>query len=173
MYSGASGYGVDTKGDRLYRGLWAGKLSLTGALDWTYWRSCVDHTQPYNDLLPQTNRNNMTCWVFPGDNGPLSTPGWEGLREGVEDEKYIFTLNILIKKARASGDSDRIKTANQAEKFLNNIYSKLDTSRRPDNRAFTINLARDKIDISLFDKFRRTAAEYIIKLNKKCNCCSK
>jgi len=169
IYSGTSGYGIDPKGDRLCRGICAAKLGLDGALDWTYWRPAIDFNQPFNDLFPASDRNNMTCWVFPGEDGPLPSPGWEALREGIEDEKYIFTLNILIQKARKTKSKKLITLAQDAEKHLKKAYDQVDTSPRPDNNTFPMRLAADKLTADFFNEFRYGVAEYIIKLGKDLN----
>lgn len=163
MYSGTSGYGLDPVGDRLYRGVWASKLGLAGVLQWTYWRP-IDSNQPFNDLIG--SRNNLTCWVFPGKDGPLPSIGWEAAREGIEDEKYLFTLTDWIRRARQSGDRDIAALADDAQKYLSDLYAKVDTSPRTDNAEFPIRRACAKLGAKFFRQFRRQTAWHIKRLQR-------
>ncbi len=171
MYSGTSEYGRNGIGDRMYRGIWAAKLELEGVLDWTYWRPSLDHDQPFNDLVDIGSvRANFSCWVFPTSTGPLPTTGWESMREGIEDLKYIHTLQELIKERRqANGTDDQLAAA--AEAVLQNFFDQVDTSVRPrkpdggmDNSKFTISIAADKLTPAFFVDLRETLAEHIMKL---------
>jgi hypothetical protein len=171
MYSGTSEYGRNGIGDRLYRGIWAAKLELEGVLDWTYWRPSLDYEQPFNDLVDNGSvRPNFSCWVFPTGTGPLPTTGWESIREGIEDLKYIYTLQQLIKERRETNGTDD-KLATEAEAVLQKLFDQVDTSVRPrkpdgsmDNSKFTINIAKDKLTPAFFIELRDILAEHIMKL---------
>ena len=169
MYSGTSEYGAGGRGDRLYRGLWSEKLTLVGARDWTYWRPSLDYSPPFNDLIDNgSSRPNFSGWIFPTDNGPLPTTGWEAIREGVEDGRYIHALQQLIKERRKKiGDDDSL--SKEAEAFLKATLDRVDTSPRPrkpdgsaDNTKFPLRIAAEKIDPDFFDQVRREIAERII-----------
>lgn len=171
MYSGTSEYGRNGIGDRMYRGIWAAKLELEGVLDWTYWRPSLDYEQPFNDLVDIGSvRANFSCWVFPTSTGPLPTTGWESMREGIEDLKYIYTLQELIKERRESNVTDD-KLAAEAEAVLQKLFDEVDTSVRPrkpdgsmDNSKFSIRIAADKLTPAFFVDLRKTLAEHIMKL---------
>lgn len=165
QYSGAAGYGGDPLGDRLYRGLWSRYFDLDGALQWTYFRPAIDATQPYQDLFSNSNRNNMTMWSLPGLDGPIPTPGWEAMREGIEDERYVMTLQRLIGKALALNDPDIQALGIEAYQFLNTTLSQIDASPRADDSEFPIRRETKKLDATFFDDFRDKASEYIIDLN--------
>lgn len=165
QYSGTAAYGQDPRGDRMYRGLWTAKLGLLGVLQWTYWRPVLDTNKPFNDLVG--GRNNMTCWVFPGKDGPLPSLGWEAMREGTEDEKYYHTLTALIQQAGEAKNEDLRALAKDAERYLQQVCAQVDSSPRPDNKVFPIRRAADKLAPQFFDDFRRKAATYITKIEAK------
>jgi hypothetical protein len=159
MYSGTSGYGLDTKGDRFYRGFWAAALELEGALDWTYFRP-GNWTKPFNDLVGTGGRPNFDCWVFPGHDGPLPSPGWEGLREGDDDSNYLFTLNTLIQQAINSGNGVLITLALAAQNDLNQIINQIDTTILVSS-GFPVRNARDLLPTDFFQNSRWTIAQHI------------
>ena len=165
-YSGAAGYGLDPKGDRFYRGIWSVLFGFDGVLQWTYFRPVIDPTQPFNDLIPETNRNNMTCWVFPGEGGPLCSPGWEAMREGIEDQRYAVTLEALIAEAELYPDHAYLTSlAQQAQAFLDGVYGQVDLSPRVDDSEFVITREVNTLDIDYFDYFRSEAGEHIALLS--------
>lgn len=41
--------------------------------------------------------------TYPNSDGPLSTPTWEAIREGIEDHKLIYQLEKRISKLRKLG----------------------------------------------------------------------
>jgi hypothetical protein len=163
-YSGTAAYGLDPKGDRLYRGIWAAKIGLDGVLQWTYWHPVLDHGQPYNDLASPGNRNNMTCWVFPAEDGPLPSLGWEAMREGIEDGRYVFTLTTLIAHARQSGDADLRAAAEDAQQYLDSVFARIELSPRADNSLFVIRREAAKLDARFLDDCRRQMGRHIARL---------
>jgi hypothetical protein len=169
IYSGASGYGMDARGDRFWRGIWAKTLELEGALDWAYISTGVP-AQPFNDLILERHRDNFTCWVFPGDDGPIPTPGWEGLREGIEDWRYICRLEKLIEKAtEASGNPQLPILAMATRMMLETVLNDVDNKPIAHKKETVVNRERDEPpfdDPAFYDKFRRQMAGYILLLEK-------
>ena len=50
--------------------------------------------------------------------GVVSTLQLEGVREAVDDVRYLTTLKHAIEAAKKSGDPKRISLANESEKWL-------------------------------------------------------
>jgi hypothetical protein len=169
IYSGASGYGKDALGDRFYRGIWARTLQLDGALDWAY-ISMGTPSLPFNDLIEESHRDNFTCWVFPGDDGPIPSPGWEGLREGIEDWRYICRLEKLIAKADSSNVPQLKTLADEARNMLDNVFNDVDNSPIAHKKETVVNRERDKApfnDPTFYQPFRRQMADYILRMKKE------
>lgn len=164
QYSGTASYGADPIGDRLYRGLWTRLFDLDGALQWTYFRPNLDPTQPYQDLFPNSVRNNMTMWSLPGLDGPIPTPGWEAMREGINDERYFLTLQRLIGEALAIADQEVLGLGIEAQQFLNATLAEIDVSPRADDSEFPIRREAAELAPSFFDDFRTKATNYIVAL---------
>ena len=65
-----------------------------------------------------TERNEM--YTYPGLNGPIPTIQWEGVREGIDDLRYLQTLKYWVDIAdntQNAGDELK-KTADEARRLL-------------------------------------------------------
>ena len=105
------------------------------------WQNDYDGAMPYayqhsfgsawNDMDHEKMRDHM--FAYPTTNGVIDTIAWEGFREGVDDIRYINTLEEYVNKAkRKSKTSDR--TADIAGRYLqlikNNEVTDLDAMRK-------------------------------------------
>lgn len=107
------GWGRFNKSDRMTRGIYTWKTGAKGNFDWVY-------TWWIEPKVPPSWHPSFV-YVVPAPDGPLPTVAWEGIREGVDDLRYIYTLDRLIQKAKTSG-SERLKVeAAKAEADLNDI----------------------------------------------------
>ena len=61
-------------------------------------------------------------FVYPLATGPVPSVGWEAIREGIDDHKYISTLTRMIQKAKAAGHKE---AAQRAAKILKEITDKI------------------------------------------------
>ena len=95
-----------------------------GGLWW--WRNKFDGEHPYcysdgrhghiwNDFDHQKLRDHT--FVYPTVDGVIDTLCWEAHREGIDDVRYVTTLEKEIEKAPAH----RRDIANQAREWLNSI----------------------------------------------------
>jgi len=78
--------------------LWA--AGYDGSMNYEY-QSCGDH--PWDDFGGSGDYRNHT-FAYPGTPKPIDTIQWEGWREGVDDVRYVATLE------RAVADADLIDT---------------------------------------------------------------
>jgi len=62
-------------------------------------------------------------YVKPAPDGPVPTCAWEGVREGIDDARYAFTLQELIKEAKASGKPAAIAEADRAQRDLDDVMA--------------------------------------------------
>jgi len=107
------GWGRFNKIDRLNRGIYTWKTGAKGNYDWVY-------TWWIEPKVPPSWHPSFV-YVVPAPDGPLPTVAWEGIREGIDDLRYIYTLHQLIEKAKASKDSALMAEAAKAEEVLNDI----------------------------------------------------
>ena len=97
-------------------GLLLWKHRYDGAATWTY-LSTAGHT--WNDF--DNPRGRDYNFVYPTMDGVIDTVQWEGYREGVDDVRYVTTLEDAIRKAKASGDPKRVNAASTAERYLEEL----------------------------------------------------
>jgi hypothetical protein len=115
---------VDAETTRYYFGLWCWKTGLKGCSFWAY----SDWANPAGILdwdYIEKHLENMELpysFVYPLAAGPVPSVGWEAIREGIDDHKYISTLTKMIEKAKAAGHKE---VAQRAAKTLKEITDKI------------------------------------------------
>lgn len=86
---------VHAEMDRYYFGVWAWVSGVKGCSHWAYF-----------DAAPQLS------YIYPDpDKGPVPTVGWEAVREGIDDYRYLFTLRQWQAKAAKAGRTDLVDAA--------------------------------------------------------------
>lgn len=94
------GQEFDWMPSRNHVGLCFWKSKADGTAVWTYQRPSAD---PFNDLDGEVKDY---CMVFPPrkpGGKPVATLGWEGVREGWRDFRYVHTLEQTVAKAEKDG----------------------------------------------------------------------
>ncbi len=119
---------VDAINHRYYYGYWARKAGVKGCANWAYadphfhtrygnkltWEMLAEHQGEY---IP------YYCLAMPEPGGPVPTIGWESVREGIDDYRYLLTLRKLISQAKAQG---KTTAARGAEKVLQEVGRRID-----------------------------------------------
>jgi len=158
-------------------GLWVWKAGIKGAANWAYSFAANPSGIMDWDYIDQhlQDMEMRTCFVYPSVEEPVPSIGWEGIREGIDDYRYIRMLTKLIEQARAAG---REELAQGAEKTLKEIKGKIriealgkavragDTSGRRSGYAFDKPSPQSNISKEDYNKFRYEIACEIIKLRK-------
>ena len=75
----------------------------------------------WNDFDHRTYRAHTIA--YPTVDGVVDTIAWEGYREGVDDVRYVTTLQSAIEAARKSDDPTRQRKADAAEEYLRELKS--------------------------------------------------
>ena len=114
VYFYTSAYDGDRLPDRLrfLNGLFLFKSGATALFYWHYQYPVGD---PLNDLDGATCDYNL---CHPSAAGPISTLGWEAIREGNNDVAYLHCLTHGIGRARSSGNAEAQAVAERAEQWL-------------------------------------------------------
>ena len=162
-----TGYHVETM--RFAAGLYMLWSNADGLLSWAYsWGDA----KPYDDY---SGKSGDTIFFYPPRGKRKGGPalGWEGLREGIDDYRYVRTLMNLIEKAGPG------RVAQQAKQELESWLARLDLSRLRTNRSmqgnWTVQAAGPegqpavggsfKIDVGIsfedYDRFRSMCARHI------------
>ncbi len=64
------------------------------------------------------------------DGTPMSVTIWESYREGHDDYRYVYTLEQLIARARASGNADAVAAADEARRELDYVWNAIEVQDR-------------------------------------------
>ncbi len=89
------------------------------------WRMGYSCLIPWHYQAPASNSNPFCdfdglygdwCLAYPGPDGPIPTQRWEGVREGIDDGRYVYTLEARLAEARRTGRNAAAAAA--AEKLL-------------------------------------------------------
>jgi len=97
------------------------KFGLDGMTEWTYY-GAASMGDGYDQL-----RNKEGCsYAYVDDAGRLlSTVTWEGVREGINDARYVAALRKLIERAQSSTSPEHQRLAREAGQQLESIIEEL------------------------------------------------
>lgn len=143
--------------DRLMNGLvlWYG--GFTGAAPWMYGSPMED----WDDWEKNPYGYRKYSYVYPGDDGPITTRQFEGFREGADDIKYLEMLANRV--AALAGRKDQLDEPTRAawqaaDKLLNNPPKPL----QGNISALTAN-----VDGKMLADFRTQVADLLVKLTNE------
>ncbi|MAE67694.1 MAG: hypothetical protein CMJ18_25855 [Phycisphaeraceae bacterium] len=165
MYSGPSGYGMAPLEDRLYRGLYVRRMNLSGAGEWVYqWplRLRSEPDDPCRDFTLRGPHGNSWDYCLPGRDGPIPSLGWEAYREGINDGRYIATLEEAAARAEATDDRAMREAASAARTYLERFLARIDLSPAPS--TFGTRREAAKFTNAEIDAFRGEVARHILVL---------
>jgi hypothetical protein len=81
-------------------GFGAWKWNVDGVVPWTFQMTQGCNGNPFTVL-----DGDEVMVAYPGVDGPIPTPTWEIVREGINDYKHIFQLKRLIMEQKAEGNA--------------------------------------------------------------------
>jgi glycosyltransferase involved in cell wall biosynthesis len=113
IYGNGIVFGTDPVNSRFSAGFYAWKAGLDGVTAWTY------------PLSGKRSMDRVTGWRPPeiaSDGKPVPTVVWEALREGIDDRRYIETLEQSIRKAQKDGKSE---AAANGKETLNHVAEQM------------------------------------------------
>ncbi len=112
-------------------------LWKTGAKSVVTWTFCRVHEDPFNDfdglqdnsIEPKDQVTAYPEFLKPNDwstyQGAIPTLAWEGIREGVNDYRYLATLSSLIAQAQESKQISTNDAASRAQETLNTLIDSI------------------------------------------------
>ena len=147
---------VAAETNRYYFGVWAWISGVKGCSHWAYF-----------DGAPSLS------YVYPSQDEIIPTIGWEAIREGIDDYRYLTTLKKIMEQARSLGKEDIIKDAEK-------IFTEVTTMVTMDNYGAAYHKAmRSGVDtayqrprvepdlpIQQYDKLRLKIAREIEKISR-------
>ncbi len=130
-------------------------------MDWVYFTLSNDE-HLYDDLIDPQGRPNHRGWVVPTRGGPLPTLSWEATREGIDDGRYLFTLQSLTETARNHDDPKVTAAARKADDTIRRLHALVDASPFGDRYPFFRTC--DDLSVASLDEFRYSVARHIVAL---------
>ena len=136
---------------RYIYGYYTWRQDLDGMNSWGPGTTENSRGNPYEDLDHELTDYALT---YPHAGGPLATPNWEALREGIDDIRYVYQLEKLCSRMAVKKPAE---TAN-AVKFLDSIRDLCDFDDR--------NIINDfgEWTPERFESLRNQVIEWILKL---------
>ena len=125
---------------RYYMGLWLDRSGMDGSCTYAY-QHCVGSA--WNEFDSQSMRGHV--FAYPTVDGVVDTIQWEGMREGVDDVRYLTTLRKAIERARHSWSWLRRRRAHESELWLKALDIEGDLSdlrRQMQERIVALGAAR-------------------------------
>jgi len=136
---------------RYIYGYYTWRQNLDGMSSWGPGTTQNSRGNPFEDLDSQ-----FSDWFifFPHPGGPLPTPNWEAVREGIDDIRYVYQLEKLCSQKSA----EQPEEVAMAEQFLDEIRSMCDFDDREIRDDF------GDWTPERFNALRKQVIEWIIKL---------
>ena len=164
-YNGAARYGLDPKSDRYWYGLWNAKVGCKVLTSWTYqWLSGAKARSPYDAFCGLAGNGAGYYYSYPTTDGLLPSIGWEGVREGIDDARYIHTLRQWVERAQRSGSDTAKQLAQGALRDLDEVLDSLDINQANDTSAVAMRTQADSMAGAEFERCRRLWASHILRL---------
>jgi len=131
------------------------KAGVKGRLQWHYRSGLRGTCDPNNWLTSSTY-----AMVDTTPDGVLPTRDWENVREGVDDARYVRTLEQWIARAKKTGEPAARRAADRAQRTLDWILNR--TQVRLDYYTAEVGYW----DPPVFDKLRRRIAAEIVNVRE-------
>jgi len=116
IYPGSALVSKNLSYTRYVFGFGAWRWEVDGVVPWTFQMSQGCNGNPFTVL-----DGPEVMVAYPGINGPIPTPTWEVIRDGINDYKYIYLLKRLISAAKGRGDTKASLIEEKLEQFKENL----------------------------------------------------
>jgi hypothetical protein len=122
--------------------------SYVGIAPWTFQTSENASGDPYTDLDTSRGRPEVML-AYPGTDGPMLTPEYEAIREGIDDGKYAHVLELRIAGAQSSSVPQLQELAQQAEAAYQEILDGIGSA-----------------DLEQMDEYREAITSWILAIDE-------
>ena len=165
---------VDAENARYYFGWYCWKAGIKGSALWAY----SDPGSTRADAWPMALKNLAEtelhyAFVRPTEEDLVPTVGWEAVREGIDDHRYLATLQHAIRAAQEAGETE---ATTQAQHTLDTITEEItlagyragirggDASNLRLGTHYDRTSPQPELPQDGYNRWRRRLAEAIIKL---------
>lgn len=166
LYANSTLMGNGTSFSRFFFGYWPWSQSLDAMMAWTY--PSGPKRFPENHDGSGEGPLNLTDGYLGSDGRPVPVIQWELAREGVDDQRYLVTLQHLTDRARKGGSAEGERAAAEADHFLSGLRASISA----DAHAYTFEdpatfepVASSGWDAAHFEATRRRSFELVKKLD--------
>jgi hypothetical protein len=154
LYCYSGGYGLNPAQVRVQSGFYYWKIDARWLGFWVY---CWPKGDPWFDL---DNDMRETGFVFPGEEGPVPTIQYEALREGIDDLKYLYTLDQLVGCAARHPDPAARRAATDAAMLVADQLAQLPFD------GSELGAAVEALPPETWDAWREAVAAQIVRLRE-------
>lgn len=107
------------------------KIGFEGLWPWAYQSPSGSYDTPFDGDYPD-------CLIaYPDIDKPVSTVQYEAIRQGIDDGRYLYTLQSLIAQARKSRNPKLMQAAGDAELAIENAMTPMPLEyRKPEANAW-------------------------------------
>ena len=161
--------GCQPRNDRYFAGYFTWSAGLRGNWQWCYTEDGSARVNAKGEIEVKNVAYEdpwYAMYLLPSPDGPIPTLGWEARREGVDDYRYLRTLQECVEKAGA--DSRDVRAARA---FLDDVRRR---THRPPLRPMASypaicyeRLTHPRLAPADYDAIRRRAAELIMRLQRE------
>lgn len=109
---------------RLLSGFFLWRSRLDGIFPYVY-QHLMPPYSPFDDFAPWVGDYRVHMVTYPSADGPIPTLQWEALREGINDLRYLTTLENLIQEARTSSLPEVAEAVARASVLLDELAQKI------------------------------------------------
>jgi hypothetical protein len=125
LYANGTLMGNGTYFSRFFFGYWPWATRVGAMMSWTY--PSTPKRFPFNIGTEAEGGFNVKEGFLGSDGKPIPVIQWELAREGVDDFRYLVTLEHLIARARDSKNEETRRTVDEASAFLASLRTSIST----------------------------------------------
>ena len=104
--------------NRFMTGFHFWRTAATGAWSWTFLRPKGSAYDDFDGTSQREHKDACIAYPTPDGKGLVPTLQWEGIREGVDDYKYLYTLKTLIDEAKSAAKPETVAAGKEAQTEL-------------------------------------------------------
>jgi hypothetical protein len=107
---------------------------------------------PYDDFDGNSYVEPKDAYIaYPSSDGPVPTLQWEGIREGINDYRYMYTLEQLLMQEEQKEEKSRVKRFAEVKERWQELVRALSWRTSPEKieNAYLLDLRKEVIDLIL------------------------
>jgi hypothetical protein len=160
--SGAELWFQNVGGTRFIEGLYLWKTGARGHRQ--FWLT-GHQGDPFNDF--DGNETDTAAYILPSADGWIGTISWELLREGIDDYRYLYTLNALVTRAAEAGGEAAQRT-DEARRAVDEMMARVPEDFGEAIRTYSDGWSENTGPLTpgAYDRFRRQLARHIVALRE-------